>query len=152
SHDKSVKVWDAQTGKEVLSLKGHTDVVEAVAFSPDGQHLASGSRDQTIKIWNVQNGQEEVRTLRGHTDEVVGLAFGRDDQLASGSHDRSVKIWDPQRDQDVRTMKHTLGVLCVAFSPDGQRLASGGGEPNQGEVRVRDAQSGQEILTLQGGH
>jgi WD40 repeat protein len=55
-----VKVWDAATGQQTLTLKGHTGGVESVAFSPDGKRLASGSGDQTVKVWDAATGQEEV--------------------------------------------------------------------------------------------
>ena len=75
------------------TLTGHTDYVTSVAFSPDGQTLASGSWDHTIKLWNLTTGQE-VRTLTGHTDIVRSVAFSPDGQtLASGSDDHTIKIW-----------------------------------------------------------
>ena len=62
-----MKVWDAATGQEILTLKGHTDAVTSVAFSPDGKRLASASSDQTVKVWDAATGQETL-TLKGHTE------------------------------------------------------------------------------------
>ena len=64
-----MKVWDATSGQETLTLKGHTDAVMSVAFSPDGKRLASASGDQTVKVWDATSGQETL-TLKGHTDAV----------------------------------------------------------------------------------
>ena len=77
SHDKTVKVWDAQTGQEALTLKGHTHLVTSVAFSPDGKRLASASSDKTVKVWDAQTGQEAL-TLKGHTSRVTSVAFSPD--------------------------------------------------------------------------
>ena len=68
--DNIVKVWDAQTGQESLTLKGHTGWVSSVAFSPDGKRLVSGSLDKTVKVWDAQTGQE-ILTLKGHTGPVA---------------------------------------------------------------------------------
>ena len=74
----TVKVWDAQTGQELVILKGHTDGVFGVAFSPDGKRLAGAATDHTVKVWDAQTGQE-LLNLKGHTDQVLqrGLQRGR---------------------------------------------------------------------------
>jgi WD40 repeat protein len=85
SWDKTVKLWDAATGNEILSLQGHTREVNGVAFSPDGKRLASASGDQTVKVWDAVTGKEML-SLQGHTDRVNSVAFSPDGKrLASAS-------------------------------------------------------------------
>ncbi len=75
-------------------LQGHKDNILSVAFSPDGKHLASGSNDQTVKLWSIES-KTEINTLKGHTDYVSSVAFSRDGKyLASGSNDMTVKLWN----------------------------------------------------------
>ena len=77
SKDKTIKLWDAEAGKEIVTLKGHSGFINSVAFSPDGKTLASGSSDKTIKLWEVPSGKE-LKTLSGHTKEVNSVAFSPD--------------------------------------------------------------------------
>ena len=130
-------MWDAETGQETLTLKGHTSAVISVAFSPDGKRLASGSDDRTVKVWDAATGQETL-TLKGHTGSVRSVAFSPDGKrLASASDDRTVKVWDAATGQETLTLKgHTGGVMSVAFSPDGKRLASASDDRT---VKVWDA-------------
>ncbi len=80
-----MKVWDAASGQETLTLKGHTDVVTSVAFSPDGKRIVSGSWDQTVKVWDAASGQETL-TLKGHTSCGYSVAFSPDGKrIVSGS-------------------------------------------------------------------
>jgi WD40 repeat protein len=88
-----LKVWEVATGKEMLVLRGHTDTVWSVAFSPDGQRLASAGRDGTVKLWDAVLGQQTL-TLTAHNGPVTTVAFSPDGQrLASASLDGTVKIW-----------------------------------------------------------
>ncbi|MBN3962336.1 hypothetical protein [Nostoc sp. NMS8] len=116
---------------EVNRLEGHTDIVWGVTFSPDGQLLASGSRDQTVKVWRPDG--TLVQTLKGHTDAVTCLSFSPDGQtLASASLDKTVQIWhkNPVTGKfDPKPYKTLKGygdwVYSVNFSPDGELLATG---------------------------
>ena len=88
SADRTIKLWDVETGAEIRSLSGHDEEVNSVSFSPDGQTLASGSADNTIKLWDVETGAE-IRSLSGHDNWVNSVSFSPDGQtLASGSADK----------------------------------------------------------------
>src|SRR5213078_106408 len=119
SSDKLVKVWDAQTGQELRTLKGHPLEVSSVCFSPDGRRLASAAGEYKegkplpgeVKVWDAQTGQE-LRTLKGHTGPVRSVCFSPDGRrLASASADQTVKVWDAQTGLELLTLKgHTQAV------------------------------------------
>ena len=131
-----------------LALEGHTDEVLAVAFSPDGRTLASGSRDRTIRLWNTNTGEHKL-TLEGHTSGVTCLSFSPDGRtLASGSWDDTVRLWDAETGQHLQTLEeHTDGVRSVVFSPDGRTLASGGYD---NILRLWDVETGQHKPAFEG--
>jgi eukaryotic-like serine/threonine-protein kinase len=147
SSDRTVKVWDATTGQEIVTLKRH-GIVSSVAYSPDGKRLASATYDGTVKVWDATTGQE-ILTLKGHTSAVLGVAFSRDGQrLTSAGLDGTVKVWDTATRQETLTLKGHTGVVgSVAFSPDGKHLVSASGDRT---VKVWDTATGQETLTLKG--
>ena len=94
SRDRTVRVWDSTTGREVLALRGHAGPVFSVAFSSKGTRIASGSYDQTVKVWEATTGHE-VLTIKGHTGLVSSVAFSPDAmRIASGSYDQTIKVWD----------------------------------------------------------
>ncbi len=154
SDDKTAKIWDAGTGKLLMTLLGHTDKVESVAFSPDGKRLATGSDDKTAKIWDARTGKE-LMTLREHTDKVEWVAFSPDGKrLATASDDQTAKIWDLETGKVVVTLGEPTEkpgpkatVESVAFSPDGKRLASGSDDKT---AKIWDAETGKLLMTLRG--
>jgi hypothetical protein len=123
--DKVLKVWDAGTGLELLTVKGLPDRVRAVAYSPDGSRLVSGSRDDTLKLWEADTGRM-LLTLDGHAGDVHAVAYSPDGTcIASGGKDGTLKLWDTRTGLELLTLKgHDLNVIGVAFSPDGSRIAS----------------------------
>jgi WD40 repeat protein len=127
SGDRTVKLWDATTSREIRTHRGHTSRVGALAFSRDGRYLASGSQDYTIRLWDVGTGRE-LGLLKGHRGTVNTIAFSPDGKhLASASGDSTVNLWEVATGRASFTFRqHTRPVYSVAFSPDGKHLASSG--------------------------
>ena len=94
SVDKTLKLWNVETGKEIATYIGHKSHIYIASFSPDGKIIASGGTDKTIKLWNVDS-REEVFSIEGHKNLVYSIAFSPDgNTLASGSYDKSIKLWN----------------------------------------------------------
>ncbi len=110
--------------------------------------MASGSLDNTVKLWSVES-QKEVATLIGHDNTVTSVAFSPDSKyLASGSEDNTVKLWNVESQKEVTTLEgHTKEVLSVAFSPDGKYLASGSEDE---KVMLWSVESQKKVAKLKG--
>jgi RNA polymerase sigma factor (sigma-70 family) len=174
-NDSHVKLWDAAAAKESAPLRAttvsglspnrqHEFPASAVAFSPDGKTLASGGNDEIVRLWDVAKAQESV-ALRGHDVMVLALAFSPDGKTlasAAGSYDKEAAarmdpnvgylgelfLWDvATRKKQVSLKGHDQRVVCVAFSPDGKMLASGG---QDGTIRLWEVATGQQRAWLRG--
>jgi WD40 repeat protein len=132
----------------IATLKGHSSSVSSVSFSPDGKTLASGSDDNTIKVWNLATGNQ-ITTLKGHSSSVNSVSFSPDGKtLASGSYDNTIKVWDVATGKPITTLTgHTSTVSSVSFSPDGKTLASGSVDKT---IKVWNLATGKVITTLTG--
>src|SRR5271157_902239 len=106
--DKTVRLWSIPDGKLLRTLEGHTSGVSSVAFSPDGDMLASGSLDKAVRLWSIPDGKQ-LRIMEGHSGGVTGIAFSPDGvTLASGSGDKTVRLWGVLDGSPLRTLEgHT---------------------------------------------
>ena len=140
--DGTFELWDTTTGKMLSTLgeSGFEKHVFALAFSPDGTHLASGSEDTTVRLWDIANDDKPI-TLRKHTGWVNVLAFSPDGKLlASGSTDKKVQLWDTATGEPLDTFTGSInGITSLTFSQDGNTLASGSGD---GTIRFWNIKTG----------
>ncbi|MCA9225145.1 MAG: PD40 domain-containing protein, partial [Planctomycetales bacterium] len=146
SYDKSVRLWDVETGKEIAKFDGHTAAARCVAFSPDGKRLVSGSSDRTAMVWDIDT-HKAIATVTGHTGAVRGVSYSPDgQQFATGSEDNSIRIWDANSGQQLRELSgHENMVWCVAYSPRGATLVSGGFDRS---VRLWNPLNGKLLQTM----
>jgi WD40 repeat protein/serine/threonine protein kinase len=137
-----------EKSKRELTLEGHGDRVLSVAFSPNGKSVATTSKDETVKIWNVERG-EHLRTFEGHSSAVNSVAFAPDGvRIVTGSSDRTAKIWHVENGEELNILKgHTDPVNSVAFFSDGSRVMTGSSDKT---AKIWNAENGWELLTLKG--
>ena len=157
SWDKTIQIWAINPNLAqpfpIRTLTAHSASVYSVALSPDGQTLASGGVDCTIKLWYVgrtehpNTGASLMRTLTSHTFPVYSVAFSPDGKLlASGSGDYTIKIWNLETGELLCTlMDHSSFVYSVAFSPDGKTLASGSADKS---IKLWQVSNGKLLTTL----
>ncbi len=145
SDDKTVRIWDLESEKEIKCLKGHTRWVQALAFNNKSNLLASSGGDGKIIMWDVAGkSYEPVISYSGHDDSVLSLNFSSNDKyLLSASRDQSIRIWDIHSEFSSNELdSHTDRITCAAFSKDGLVLVTGS---NDQSVRLWDTGSGKPI-------
>ena len=147
SYDRTSKLWDTETGKEILTFTGHQNIVYCLAFNnPFGDRVATGSFDKTAKIWDTSSG-ECLSTLKGHTGEIVCLTFDpHASTLATGSMDTSARIWDVETGQEVRALTgHSGEVISLNYAAEGDLVVTGSFDAT---AKVWDLRIGKTINTL----
>ena len=153
SQDGTAKIWDAATGKPLLTLQvfssttGLKGGANSVVFSPDGKLLATASDDKQVRLWDPVTGQL-MRTLSGHTDQVDTVRFSPDGTLlGSASADKTAKVWDVATGRELLTLRgHTEGVISITFSPDNKRISTGSLD---GTMKIWDGTTGKELLSVE---
>jgi WD40 repeat protein/AAA+ ATPase superfamily predicted ATPase len=148
SHDGTIKVWDVQSEKCMMTLTGHTDSVNTSVFNPDSTIIASASNDKTLKLWDAISGKC-LLTLSGHCWMVNDCAFNPDGtRVISASADNTIKIWDVVSGTCLFTLSgHSSEVNTAEYSPDGQLICSAS---QDGTIKLWDAQTGKCLSTLKG--
>jgi WD40 repeat protein len=140
SANRSVCLWDVQTGQCVRSLQGYASRIFSLAFSADGKYLISGSEDHLIRIWNVDTG-ELLHCLEGHTDEVRSIAVHPSGRwFASAGCDRTIRCWELLSGRYLERSEIQPSIIdSIAFSPDGEQLiCSSGSTVQQWKVNRQD--------------
>ena len=149
--NRTIRLWNIQTGERPRILTGHKHFVSSVAFSPDGKTLASGSYDTTLRVWDAQTGAIQ-KTLTGYMNEILSVAFSPDGKTFVNSMDEdAIYMWDAQTGALQKTLigehMYMSSITCVAVSSDGKTLASG---DYARAVCLWDAQTGKLRKTPKG--
>ena len=134
----------------IATLSGHSDLVYSVAISPDSKQVATGSFDNTVKLWEAPSGRE-IKTYdgpQGHKKRVLCVAFNGDgSQIASGSSDNSLKVWDVPLSRPLRDLPAPAPVTAIALSPDNNKLAIG---TKDGVIIVYNSTDYKELVKFTG--
>jgi len=143
SSDKTARLWDSTSGKQ-LTCMWHEDSVESAVFSPDGKYVATASFDKTARVWKATTG-ERIACMN-HGNKVLSIAFSPDGKyLATASVDKTARLWEATSGQHIERMDHEGRVVSVAFSPDGKYLATASWDKT---ARVWDVISRQELACM----
>jgi TPR repeat protein len=136
SNDKTARIWDAGSGKQLAVLSGHGDIVLCAAYSPDGTRIVTASNDKTARIWDAHTGMP-LAVLSGHGDIVQSAAYSPDGtRIVTSSYDKTARIWDARSGKQLAVLGHGDIVQSAAYSPDGTRIVTASNDKN---VRIWDA-------------
>lgn len=143
SADKSIKIWDIQTGELLQNLTGHSNYVSSIAFSADGNIIASGGYDKTFKLWYALSS----KTFIEHSGCITSVVFAPNGNLlATASMDKTIKLWDLNTEKLIYTItKHKNYINSLVFSGDGQKLISCDADKT---IKIWNTQKGSEINSI----
>ncbi len=144
SSHNTAKLWNARTGKEILSLK-HSQYVTSAIFSPDGTKILTASGDNTAKLWNARTGKE-ILSLK-HLNWVYSAVFSPcDTQILTASSDNTAKLWSARTGKEMLSLKHSNPVRSAVFSPQGTEIFTASGD---NAAKIWNVRTGKEMLSLE---
>ncbi|HEX8565308.1 MAG TPA: TIR domain-containing protein [Pyrinomonadaceae bacterium] len=148
SFDKTIRVWETESGKCLSVLKDKANPVLSVAITADGKLIVSGSLDKTVRVWETESGKC-LSVLKGHTDSPYGVGITADGKLiVSGSNDNTVRVWETESGKCLSVLKgHTNYVRSVAITADGKLIVSGSWDTT---IRVWETASRACLSVLRG--
>jgi WD40 repeat protein len=145
SPDATARVWDADSGAEIVCLSAHKVYVRSASFSPDGRRIVTACSD-AARVWDAESG-EEISCLKAHTDKVWSASFSPDGKrIVTASSDTTARVWDAGSGAEIACLNaHTMRVNSASFSPDGKRIVTASDDTT---ARVWDVMSWKEITCL----
>ena len=146
SVDRTVRLWDINRRECCKVFLGHSNIVNSVVFSPTENLLASGSHDRTIKLWNVER-HRCFKTIQGYNNQALSTAYSPDDRMLVSGLSRQVRLWDLNSMTSNPLYEHDNWVWSVAYSRDGNFIASGSGDTT---VKLWDVRSNRVTDTFTG--
>jgi len=148
SHDKTLRLWDVETGQYLRVLEGHTELARGLAWSADQRRFLSGSNDKTLRLWDVETGQC-LRVLVGHTNDVRCVAWSANQRRAiTGARDKTLRLWDVETGQCLRVLEgHKDSLWTVVWSANQSHVLS---SSNDKTVRLWDIETGRCLRVLEG--
>ncbi|ETO36350.1 NB-ARC domain-containing protein [Reticulomyxa filosa] len=148
SDDKTIRLWDTSSGKQLQLLEGHLNSVTAIDFSSDGSKIVSGSKDKSVRLWDALSGKHTY-SFEGHSGCITSVQFSPDgSRIVSGSFDKTIKLWDVVSGKQLQTLNgHSDSITSVHLSSDGNKIVSGSKDKS---IRLWDVSSGKQIQCLEG--
>jgi WD40 repeat protein len=148
SYDKTARIWDARSGRQIAVLSGHRDIVEAVAYSPDGTRILTASADKTARIWDART-YVVLAVLSGHLDRLDSCAYSPDGtRILTAADDKTARIWDAHTGREIGVAaRHGDFINSAGYSPDGTRIVTASDDKS---ARIWDARTYVELVSLLG--